>query len=120
MTRPRLVLDDPQAFLNWLAAVRERGRASFDEVELAQVFAIAAVAALAHREGTKALELDPAASTGAGRFAHAIGLDEEVLGGQERAPTERDRTVTLTRVKGRGPKEAISAKIVNLLLPGPP
>src|SRR5690349_17808437 len=95
MTRPRLLLDDPHAFLHWLATVRAQGRASFDDVEVAQVFAIAAVAALARRDGSQPLALDPAAATGAGRFAHAIGIGEVVLGGQERMPAERDRTVTL-------------------------
>ena len=117
MTRPRLLLDDPHGFLRWLATVRERGRVSFDDLDVAQVFAIAAIAALARRDGSSALTLEPSASTGAGRFAHAIGFDEVILGGHEREPSERDRTVTLTRVKGRGPKEDISGKIVNLLLP---
>lgn len=118
MVRPRLLLDDPHTFLIWLAEARQHGRVSFDDVEVAQVFAIAAVAALARRDGPTPLLLDPAASTGAGRFAHALGLDEVVSGATERAPRERDRTVTLTRVVGRGPKEAISAAIVKLLLPG--
>ena len=117
MTRPRLLLDEPHAFLRWLADARHQGRASFDEVEVAQVFAIAAVAALARRGGLNAMTLEPGADTGASRFAHAIGIDEVVSGDLEREPTERERTVTLTRIKGRGPWEAISDRIVRLLLP---
>lgn len=120
MTGVRLLLDDPQAVMRWLSAARERGRASFDDIEVAQVFAVAAIAALARRDGGQPIVLEPGAATGAGRFAHAIGIDEVVRGGQERPPTERDRTVTLTRVRGRGPWESIADKIVSLLLPARP
>lgn len=120
MTRPRLLLDDPDGFLRWLATVRERGVVSFDGVEVAQVFAIAAVAALARHDGQERLILEPASATGAARFAHALGIDEVVEGGAQREPAERDRTVTLTRVEGRASIEAIPDKIVDLLLPSRP
>ncbi len=120
MMQPRLQLDDPHAFLGWLAAAREAGRASFDDVHVAQVFAIAAVAAIARRGSRMKFELEPAAATGAGRFAHAIGIDEAISGAGGRAPAERDRTVTLTRVRGRGPWESVSEQIVSLLLPTKP
>ncbi|MFN6147379.1 MAG: hypothetical protein ACK5AL_13540 [Planctomycetota bacterium] len=41
---PCLFLEDPAGFLRWLAGVRRLGRGSFDDVEVAQVFAVAATA----------------------------------------------------------------------------
>jgi hypothetical protein len=116
MTSTRLLLNDPHGFMAWLADGRRRGTLSLADVDFAHAFAVAAVAALARRDGPERIALDVAASK-AGRFAHAIGIDELVAGAVEREPTERERTVSLTRVKGRGPKEAISEKIVRLLLP---
>lgn len=116
MTSTRLLLNDPHGFMAWLADSRRRGTLSLADVDFAHVFAVAAAAALARHDGPEKTALEVAASK-AGRFAHAIGIDELVAGEVEREPTERDRTVSLTRVKGRGPKEAISEKIVKLLLP---
>src|SRR5262245_3332508 len=121
MTGVRLLLDDPHACLTWLAAARRTGRASLARVDVAHVYAVAALAALVRRDGKETLALEPTTTeSGAARFAHAIGLDEVVVGDVERDPVERERTVSLTRVKGRGPKEAISEKIVRLLLPREP
>lgn len=118
MTPQRLVIDDPAGVLRWIAEARANGRASFDGIEVAHAFAVAAVAALARRDGPSPLPFASSASpTGAARFAHAIGLPEVIAGAAERQPTERERTVTLTRIRGRGPKEAIAQQIVELLLP---
>jgi len=117
MTKPRLTLDDPAAFLGWLAGARKRRTASFDEVDVAQVFAIAAVAALARHDGPEFLLLENGGQTGASRFAHALGIDEVIGGGVEREPSERNRTVTLTRVNGRAEAASVAPKIVDLLLP---
>jgi anti-sigma regulatory factor (Ser/Thr protein kinase) len=117
MAGPRFLLEQPATFLHWLAPVRQRGWASFDELDVAQVFAITAIAALARHDGRERLTLVPAANTGAARFAHAIGLDEVVEGGLEREPTERERTVTLTRVRGRRAIESTARKVADLLLP---
>jgi hypothetical protein len=111
------LLDDPQGFLRWLGAVRERGYVSLDEVDVAQVFAIAAVAALARYDGRERLTLVPARASGAARFAHALGIEEVLQGDDERQPAERDRTVTLTRVRGRASPERASTRIVDLLMP---
>ncbi len=119
MSKARLVLEEPHGFLRWLATAIECGEANLDDVEVAQVFAIAATAALARSEQLGHLEVVGGAS-GASRFAHAIGVDQVVTGAHEPEPRERDRTVTLTRVRGRGPKEQISSKVVKLLLPSTP
>lgn len=116
MNKPRLTLDDPASFLAWLAGVRNRGSVSLDEVDVAQVFALAGVAALARREGKERLLVEGGMQNAA-RFAHAIGFDEVVAGGHPGAPAEADRTVKLTRVKGRGPWEPTAEKIVSLLFP---
>lgn len=122
MTARRLVLEDPHAALEWLRAARARGGGSFDDVEVAHVFAVAAAAALARAHGGEpAVDLrGGVGATGAARFANAIGFDEVVRGRADKEPTEKNRTVSLTRVRGRGPKEAISEKIVRLLLPPTP
>lgn len=117
-TGPRLLLDDPHAFLRWLTSVRERGYVSLDEVDVAQVFAIAAVAALARHDGRERLTLVPGRTSGAARFAHALGIEEVLEGDDERAPAERDRTVTLTRVRGRASPEKAANHLVELLMPG--
>ena len=88
MTNPRLHLEEPLAFLVWLDGARKRGVANLDEVEVAQVFAIAATAALARTDQAKKMKLLGDAS-GPSRFAHALGLDEVLTGGTERDPTER-------------------------------
>ncbi len=100
---PRLLLDDPSGFLRWLAGVQRQGLVSFDAVDVAHVVAIAATAALARQQQRGHLVLAPGDTTGAARVASALGVAEVVAGLQERAPTERDRTVTLARVTGRGP-----------------
>ncbi|HLQ37103.1 MAG TPA: hypothetical protein VK348_04850 [Planctomycetota bacterium] len=120
MARPRFLLEDPTTFLTWLAARRQDGWASLDDVEVAQVFAIAATAALARHDGKELLHLAKATESGAARFAHALGIDEVLEGESEREPTERDRTVTLTRVRVRGQTEAVTKSIVNLMLPSQP
>jgi hypothetical protein len=120
MSLPRLQLDDPRVFLQWLAAARARGVASLDEVHVAEVFALAGIAALARHDGRERLTLLPAATTGAARFAHALGLDEVIEGVSEREPTQQGKTVTLTRVRRAGSPEAIASKIVDLLLPARP
>jgi hypothetical protein len=84
------------------------------------VFAVAAAAALARIDGTDRLLFAPGFNSGAARFAHAIGIEEAIRGDGFREPRERDRTVTLTRVRGRGPWEATAEKIVNLMLPAHP
>ncbi|OGQ19548.1 MAG: hypothetical protein A2138_24940 [Deltaproteobacteria bacterium RBG_16_71_12] len=119
MSKVRLVLEDPHGFLRWLAAAIERQVANLDEVDVAQAFAIAATAALARTERPERIRLVGDAS-GASRFAHALGVDQVLTGADEPEARERGRTVTLTRVKGRGPKEQISSKIVKLLLPSTP
>ncbi|MEO6595867.1 MAG: hypothetical protein ABIP94_14035, partial [Planctomycetota bacterium] len=120
MTPARLQIDEPHAFLQWLATVRHAGYASFDDVYVAQVFAIVAIAALARHDGRERLILHPAKESGAAQFAHAIGIEEVIEGGVGREPTERSRTVTLTRVVGGGSPDAIADKVVNLLLPTRP
>lgn len=127
MTRTRLLLDDPHGFLDWLSGVRKLGWVSLQEVEVAHVFAIAAVAALARFDGRESLHLvSPDTTTefsGAARFAHAIGIDEVLDGANEREPVESHRTVTLTRVRGAAPEataERIAGRIVDLLLPARP
>lgn len=115
---PRLLLDDPHGFLRWLDGVRREGKACFDHVDVAQVFAIAATAALARRQQPDCIAVEAGGLTGAARFAHAIGIHEVVAGDVERAPAERDRTVTLTRVRGRGPWEHLAGRIVDLAMPG--
>jgi hypothetical protein len=47
-----------------------------DDAHVAQVFAIAAIAALARHDGTERLPLIPASASGAAKFAHALGIDE--------------------------------------------
>ncbi|MCA8954296.1 MAG: sensor histidine kinase [Planctomycetes bacterium] len=120
MSSSRFVLEEPIAFLRWLAAARQAGWASFDDVEVAQVFAVAATAALGRHDGRERLVLPPASATGAARFAHAIGLDEVLEGDSAREPAEHDRTVTMTRIRSYGQAESLARKIVGLLLPTRP
>jgi anti-sigma regulatory factor (Ser/Thr protein kinase) len=116
-SRPRFLLEDPSTFLRWLQTRQQAGWATLNEVDVAQVFAIAATAAVARYDGTERRIMQPAAETGAARFAHAVGLDEVLEGDSEREPTERDRTVTLTRIRRLGETEAVARKIVRLMLP---
>lgn len=127
MTRIRLLLDQPHDFLRWLSEARRQGWVSLQEVEVAHVFAVAAVAALARYDSSDSLPLAPYDGTteisGAARFAHAIGIEEVRDGANEREPMESHRTVTLTRVRGAAPEataERIAGKIVDLLLPARP
>lgn len=120
MSGPRFLLEDPSSFLRWLADKRQAGWASFDDIDVAQVFAIAAIATLALHDGKERLTLPPAAASGAARFAHAIGLEEVIEGDCNRAPAEHDRTVTLTRIHRLGQTEAVAKQIVDLLLPARP
>ena len=127
MNRLRLLLDTPHQFLAWLSQAREQGWVSLREVDVAHVFAVAAVAALTRYDSRDALPLEahePSTElSGAARFAHAIGLDEVRDGANEREPMERQRTVTLTRVRGSSPEadaERIAGKIVDLMLPARP
>jgi len=113
----RFLLEEPQSLLRWIAERREAGWASFDDVEVAQIFAIAATAALGRFDGKERLLLPPSAESGAARFAHAVGFEEVLEGDSEREPTEHDRTVTLTRIRRRGQTESVARRIVELALP---
>lgn len=117
MTYTRLLLDQPHLFLGWLAAAREKHCASLDEIDVAQVYALAAIATLARCDGKEFLHLEPGMHSGAAKFAHALGIEEVVAGNAAREPRERDRTVTLTRVSTRGETETTATKIVRLLFP---
>ncbi|MBL8722718.1 MAG: sensor histidine kinase [Planctomycetes bacterium] len=117
MPSPRFLLEEPQVFLQWLADRRAAGWASFDDVDVAQIYAIAASAALGRHDGRDRLLLPPASTSGAARFAHAVGIDEVLEGECQREPTEQARTVTLTRVRRLGETEAVAKQIVDLTLP---
>lgn len=120
MVGPRFQLEEPTTFLKWIAGRLAAGWASFDDVDVAQVFAVAATAALGRHDGRDRLALPPASASGAARFAHALGLDEVLEGDSEREPAEHDRTVTLTRIRRIGQTESVAAKIVDLVLPERP
>lgn len=117
MANPRFTIDDPATFLSWLAERIDASWASFDEVDVAQIFAVSATAALARHDGAQRLTLVPASASGAARFAHAVGIDEVLDGSTSREPTERERTVTLSRVRNRSETEAVARKIVDLMIP---
>ncbi len=117
MSSPRFLLEDPQLFLHWLAECRRAGSASLDEVEVAQIYAIAALAAVARHDGDEQLALSRSSISGAARFAHGVGLEEVLDGDTERQATERSRTLSLTRIQRLGQTELIAKKIVDLALP---
>lgn len=120
MTSPRLLLDDPRPVLGWLHDVSELGWVSLDDVDAAQVFALAAIAALARHDGSERLILTPASASGAARFAHALGIQDVLEPGADQDSHQRDRTVRLTRVTGEGANERTAKRIIELLFPARP
>jgi len=127
MTRTRLLLDDPHAFLHWLQQSRKQGFSSLQEVDVAHVFAVASIAAMARQESPEFVPYaGPAAGaqlSGAARFAHAIGIEAILEGHEASDPVESQRTVKLTNVRGPNPEaaaERIAGRIVDLLLPQRP
>ena len=112
---PNLVLHNPGPFLT---AVDAEGRFRFDldQVEIAQMFAIAGLAALARTDAPTPCKLEGHTSDAA-RFARALGLAEVVENRPLRSRGEPGRTVSLRRISQATEIEPAAREISALILP---
>ncbi|MCC7539763.1 MAG: sensor histidine kinase [Deltaproteobacteria bacterium] len=120
---PSATLDAPEATLRWLATVTSDIR--IGDFKLAEVWALAAIAALARRERS-----DPAFRTHvddpfvgvtfdespASKFAYAIGIDRVIQGTEGEWRTDRAKTVTMARVTRLPSVEPLAAEVARLLV----
>lgn len=74
----RVALDDPSGFLAWFASPKPPFQ--LDAVDVAQVWGLVGLAALARRGRVDALALDENGGRPATRFAHAAGIADALQG----------------------------------------
>ncbi len=116
MNQPtRLTLDTAAPFIQWLGS---NGRSfSFQAVDVAEVWALVALATLARQERDESLRLEMHPENAASRFAFALGLEDVAKGTPPITPGEAGRTVKLTRVRRAEEIERDAEKISRLLFP---
>ena len=116
----RLSLDDPAPLLQWLA--RGPREVDLDEIDLAEIWGLVAMATAARPEQANALQVvSTTGKTGGSRFAHAVGFHDATQGLTPKEPGEAGRTVKLQRIPPGGfPKiEPTASGISHLLVPDP-
>lgn len=121
----RLSLDDPGPLLRWLGT--QPDSISLDSVEVAEIWGLVALAALARLrrwnpqtgllEGRTPLRVDISSAHHASRFAHAIGFKDVTEGKFPVTEGEAGRTVKLTRITDFKEIEPAATKISKLLIP---
>jgi hypothetical protein len=111
----RMQLIDPGPLLQWVGTSPRN--ISLSAVEIAEIWALVALGALARREQPGALNviLDPASATS--RFAYAVGLDDLINGKPPISRGEPGRTHKLTRIVGFEHIERTAEEISKLLIP---
>lgn len=111
----RSTLDCPAPFLRRLAA--ESPRFSFEGVDLAEIWGLVALGTLGRRGQSASLAIEVAPESAAGRFAHAVGLEDVIRGTPPIVPGQEGRTVKLTRVSRPEEIEPDAERISRLLFP---
>lgn len=112
---PRLLLENPGPLFQSIS--REgRSEVDLDEVEVGQMFALVALAALARPGGRGSLSVR-GESGDAARFAHAVGFDDVIAGIDPKTPGEQGRTAKLRRAHRADQIETLSRDIAGLILP---
>lgn len=110
----RLLLENPGPFFQALGGAQ----ADLDGVEVAQIWSIVALATLARNGGSSSsMEVRHTGTSGAARFAHAVGLQEVVDGSSTGGAAEPGRTVKLQRVTRFEEIESVAHDIAQLMLP---
>jgi hypothetical protein len=110
-----LALDDPSLLFEF---IRQHSSIHLNSIDVAEVWALAGLAALARTspDVTPSLDLQ-IGDNQVSRFAFALGLQEVVEGLKPTAAAEPGRTVKLTRFRGWEGYEALARTIVGLLVP---
>lgn len=111
----RFVLHDPTSFLRLF----ESGIPStvrLDDVDVAQVWALVGLAALARRNGQPSLHVDLSLDSNVGRFAHAIGLRDVIEETSPGSPGDPGRTYKIRRVQRIDEVEAAAREIAELIV----
>lgn len=112
----RFLLHEPAAFL----ALFRGGVPSaldLDRVDVAQVWALAGLAALARQNGEPPLRLHMTGASNASRFAHAVGLRDVIDDRPASVAGEPGRTYRLRRVTSLAHVEQAAREIAELMLP---
>lgn len=113
----RFLLHEPQSFLRLFHDDSVPSRFDLDMVDVAQVWALTGLAALARRNGRPPMQIDRAQGSKAARFAHALGLWSVVEGDALSGDGESGRTYKLRRVLQLGQVERAAREIAHMMLP---
>lgn len=113
----RLTLDEPAPLLRWLG--EDPLGIDLGMVDPAEMWGLAALAALARLDGPAPLRVLTEARGGSAPFARAVGFDEAVAGHPPTQAAEVGRTVKLRRIQNLEPTERPSDQISKLLVPDP-
>ncbi len=112
----RFVLDEPGSFLR-LFRTEVPARIELRSVQIAQVWALVGLAALARRNGTAVTQLEFGPESPVGRFAHAIGLRDAMEGLASTSPGEPGRTCRIRRISRIDEVETAAREIAELVIP---
>ncbi len=116
VTPQAFTLQEPERFLRAVATAG--GRLDLRHVTLTELFALAAIGALARRERPAPLQVDWEAGSNAQRFSVAVGFDEVVQGSGGPIAGETGRTVRLSRVSDEEDIKPVAFGIAELLAAG--
>jgi anti-sigma regulatory factor (Ser/Thr protein kinase) len=117
MLPDRLLIESPAPFFR-AASAEPPLLFDLDKVDVAQVFALTGIAALARANGHDDYAVRTGGGSGASRFAHAIGFDEALAGLPQHSPGIAGRTVKLRRIMHFEEIESAASEISHLILPG--
>jgi hypothetical protein len=112
----KLLLDAPEPLLALLG--KDPERVSLDEVRVAEMWALAGLAALARFGRPRPLGVRMDSPTPASKFAYAVGFADVTAGKKSTTPGIAGRTVKMARFGGSAHTEPLADKVAKLLAPG--
>src|SRR5947207_1144078 len=92
----RLSMADPAPLLLRLSD-RAQAELALDDIDMAHIWALTAIAALARADQPEKLKVSNRGQSKAAKFAHAVGFDDVVTGSPHVSPGQAGRTVKLSR-----------------------
>lgn len=116
VARPKFTLTKPSTYLGLFRDGLPNG-IDLDDIDVAEAWSLAGLAALARRNGSTALDLRLDGHSDVAAFARAIGVKDAVLGIPPAVPGEEGRTYKLRRVTKLVEVERAAADIARMILP---
>jgi hypothetical protein len=122
----RMTLDEPEPLLRWLSSTPPPSSISLDNAEVAEIWGLVALAALARARqwdpktgavrGHQPIQVDVGTEHHVSRFAHAVGFRDATIGTSPITEGVPGRTVKITRIRRFEQIEPTAGKIGKLLV----